>query len=78
MRVKITAPGGRYTIISSIVCGQPYPPHVRMIPSTEPQPFITEHFDATGVAVGGSSQTEGVKDRLLKLAADKGWKVEEL
>lgn len=78
MRVKITAPDGTYSIISSIVAASPYPPHVKAVSSTELQPFIVENFDASGKAVGGSSLTIGLKDRLMKSAAEKGWKVEEL
>jgi hypothetical protein len=76
-KIKITIPGGKYSIIEARDTRREYP-GITFGSSTEIRPFIASNFTAEGVMAGGSAISDIHRSKALEMAAEKGWIVEEI
>lgn len=51
---------------------------VKHLSSSSLQPYYSIHFTATGEAIGGRTLTEGEREAAIRMARDRGLRVEEL
>ena len=74
-KIKITANGGRYTIIEQR--SNPLPEGVTAISSTSLQPWMALNFTAAGAMVGGRTFTEMQREQAISGAKKAGYAIEE-
>lgn len=77
MRTKITAPNGKYSIITTRDQESTFDCVINHVSSTEAQPFIAINFTDAGVAVGGRTMQESAVKHVIESAKNAGFKIEE-
>lgn len=77
MEIKITAPNGKYSLITTRDQESKFDCTVNHVSSTEAQPFIAINFTEKGEAVGGRTMQESAVKNMIESAKKTGLKVEE-
>ena len=75
---KITAPNGRYTIITTREFESKFDGVIDHISTTEAQPFIAANFSEDGKMVGGRTMQTSLRELSLKKAQESGMKIEQV
>lgn len=76
MEIKITAPTGKYSIITTRDQESKFYCAINHISSTEEQPFIAINFDESGKAVGGRTMQKSLVENVVATSKKNGFKVE--
>lgn len=76
MEIKITAPNGNSTLITTRDQENNFPCQINHVSSTEEQPFIAINFDANGNCVGGRTLQKSAMENIVKVSKNNGWKIE--
>lgn len=77
MRIKITAPNGKYSIITTRDQESEFDCIINHVSSTEAQPFIAINFTEQNIAVGGRTMQDSAVKSMIESAKKAGFKVEE-
>ena len=78
MKTKITAPNGKYSIITTRDQENTFDCSINHVSSTEAQPYIAVNFTDAGVAVGGRTMQESAVQHMIASAKGAGFKIEEI
>lgn len=66
-----------HSIIADRAKAADFDVEINHVSSTEAQPYIGVNFDRNGFIIGGRTLTEGYVQKMLNMAAEKNWKVEQ-
>ena len=76
MEIKITAPNGKYSIITTRDQESKFDCTINHVSSTDEQPFIGINFDESGKAAGGRTMQKILVENVVATSKKNGFKVE--